>query len=184
MDPKVSWGERTALRRAHAHVGGSRSLQWLVFPSVACARCSEFHCRWYISLGVGRCADKLMRYHSPRSLAGGGSGARRASAVLVSVGYQLVRGALVSSSERPYLGFFGAWVEFRTHVVRKPFFISGGPGVWEAVPQLLEYVAYATAVPKLHHTLPLLPTCLLSSFSTASPAAGSWIRGTRFSSMH
>ena len=60
------------------------------------------------------------------------------------VGLGLVRHAVAASTERAYLGHFGAWVDFR---VRSgvPVFLDRGIDDMTNVWHLFEYVAYAFA---------------------------------------
>ena len=64
------------------------------------------------------------------------------------VGLGLVRHAVAVSTERAYLGHFGAWVDFR---VRSgvPVFVDRGIDDMTNVWHLFEYVAYAFATKKL-----------------------------------
>ncbi len=64
------------------------------------------------------------------------------------VGLGLMRHAVAASTERVYLGHFGAWVDFR---VRSgvPVFLDRGIDDMTNVWHLCEYVAYAFATKKL-----------------------------------
>ncbi|CAB1107236.1 unnamed protein product [Ectocarpus sp. CCAP 1310/34] len=75
-----------------------------------------------------------------------------ARVVLHRAGFELVRHALAPSSERTYLGFFGAWVKFREDVVGRPTFMMPSSPSPDSVSQLLEYVAYAFTVLGLRQT--------------------------------
>ena len=88
------------------------------------------------------------RRSSQHPVAGSGTGDHRHFSMYSGVGLGLVRHAVAASTERAYLGHFGAWVDFRVRF-GVPVFLDRGIDDMTNVWHLFEYVAYALATKKL-----------------------------------
>lgn len=75
-------------------------------------------------------------------MAGARRGNRRAGALYISLGRELILQAIAGTSERTYEGYFGGWVQFRMSL-GLPTFLSEAAGVASHTRCLLAYVAYA-----------------------------------------
>ena len=81
-------------------------------------------------------------------VAGSGTGDHRHFPLYLGVGLGFMRHAVAASTERVYLGHFGAWVDFR---VRSgvPVFLDRGIDGMTNVWHLFDYVAHAFATKKV-----------------------------------
>ena len=81
-------------------------------------------------------------------MSGSGTGDHRQFSLYVGVGVGLMRHAVAAATERVYLGYFGAWIDFRVRSGVPVFLdrgIDGVTNVWH----FYEHVAYAFSTKEL-----------------------------------